>query len=77
MSYWNLRVIENKEDPKNTYCYIAEVYYDDDGNYNGYTHNRGVNLLADNLVELKEYYKMCAEAFEYPIIQEKEIATSK
>ena len=65
---WNLRVIEDHRDANNKHCFVAEVYYDKDGKFDGYTHENGVNLLSEDYEELQKYYKMIAEAFEHPAI---------
>jgi len=68
MGHWNLRVIQDDRDPKNKYCFVAEVYYDDDGKFNGYTFEKGVTLLSEDREELEKYYKMIADAFAHPSI---------
>ena len=65
---WNLRVIKNDADEKNEFYFIGEVYYSKNGNLRGYTHSKGVNLLAETESELKKYYEMCAEAFTKPTL---------
>lgn len=65
---WNLRVIHDDRDTENPFHFVAEVYYDGDGNYNGFTHEHGVNMLSESREDLKSYYDLVADAFNKPTI---------
>ena len=60
--YWNLRIIENTETKNDHFCFIAEVYYKE-GKPAGFAK---AQVLAENLQDLKDYYRMLEEAFEKP-----------
>lgn len=72
MGTWNLRVIEDNTKPDDKIYFVAEIFYDDDGEMYAYTCDKGVNLLGETYEDLKKYYEMCKEAFQHPVINIKE-----
>jgi len=65
---WNYRLVEDKRDSKNPYIFVAEIYYNDKGEFNGYGYERGVPLLSEDKEQLQAQYKLVGEAFSQPVI---------
>ena len=71
MSYWNYRVVHkyHKKTDDHTY-YIHEVYYDDNGNIEGWTKS-AVQPMGVTPSELREDIRYFIKAFQKPILAEK------
>jgi len=65
---WNLRVIHDDSNPKDEVYFVAEIYYDKKGGFDGFTHENGVNMLAESREDLHKYYNLVADAFNKPTI---------
>lgn len=80
MGHWNYRVIRHHYpegiDSKELYE-IHEVYYEDDGTLRGYAapfnplHGNNV-MVSDSEEGLKQVYAMVEEAFDKPVLDEKD-----
>lgn len=69
---WNYRIIkfDTPEDAEETWLSIHEVYYDGDRPIY-YTSNIA-GIEGETLDELKKTYEMLAEAFDKPVLTEKD-----
>ena len=69
---WNYRIISREQKHKyvdnGVWLSIEEVYYDDEGNINGWTEDCN-SLVGEDIDELKGSYNLVAEAFSKPIIE--------
>ena len=63
---WNHRVLEHKH-RDNVYYKIHEVYYDEEGNPNGYTAN-AVKMDSDSIEGLKWTLDMMQECLSKPVL---------
>ena len=69
---WNYRILAEHFEgaaflPDETQFYIAEVFYDDQGEARGYSDN-GAILVGSNLKDLKVGFRMMATALQKPIL---------
>ena len=70
MSYWNYRAIRKSHGESDTDTYqIHEVYYDKDGNIEGWTESP-VKPLGETPDELREDIRFFIKAFQKPILEE-------
>ena len=70
MSYWNYRAIRKSHEESDTDTYqIHEVYYDKDGNIEGWTESP-VKPLGETPDELREDIRFFIKAFQKPILEE-------
>lgn len=67
---WNHRVLKHKDGEDNWYQ-IHEVYYDKEGNVDGYTKD-GASVGGNSLEELKWVLEKMLESIEKEIIEYKE-----
>lgn len=71
MSYWNYRIMECESDGMKFYE-IHEVYYNDEDQIECWT-GTGATPFGSSIEELLESYTRMSEAFEKPVLIEKEI----
>ena len=64
---WNHRVVKRKYDNGEIWYGIYEVFYDEKNKPNGVT-KEPESITGENMEDLKEYYKMMKNAFNYPIL---------
>lgn len=79
MGHWNYRIIYDDLE-KTPFYYVAEIYYDDKGKIKNWEPMpKTTDLVAENMVELNDIYKMIAEVFIHPtlVLSELKLATSE
>lgn len=67
---WNYRIIVYEGDGEN-YFQMHEVYYDEDGNPDGYTENP-IHIGAKSIEELEWVFEKMKEALTKPILSTKD-----
>lgn len=69
---WNYRVVKETKYMNNKYDFdhyqVLEVYYDDDGNIQGWSENAYGILSWDNYDDLKGTAEQVLEAFKKPVL---------
>ena len=70
---WNYRVV--RHDCREDYYEVMEVYYDEEGNVNGYA-DTGCPY-GENLAGIKKCLELMSEALDKPILQLKDLNSKR
>ena len=66
---WNYRVIRHKEPDGEYYYQVHEVYYDNQGEINGWSTNASI-VYGDSYQDLRHDMLMHRKAFDKPVLEE-------
>jgi len=72
MGHWNYRVVKSKKWYGEIWYEVREVYYDDEGNVNGYTEEPG-RPVATGLQELREVLEWMIKSLDKPVLVDGEV----